>query len=110
MNSYLTYRLGDNDFRSAMQHALEWMLHDFGLEFIKSMDDSTFLAAMANHMAGEVMARSAIQHSTIEGYDFKWYYEYFVSATIDRTEEGAHADGNWSYISININTGYVWIH
>jgi hypothetical protein len=109
-NRYLTYRLGDNDFGSDMEHAMRWMVEQYGVDFIKDLPDERLLGTMANHMAGETMARSVLEGYSHEGHDLAWYYNYFVTAKIDRTVEGAEADGNYSYVSVDLATNYIWTH
>jgi hypothetical protein len=108
---FLTYRLGDNDFGSCMEHAMRWIVEQFGPEFIRDLPDERVLAAMANYMAGETMAEHVMRGYTLEDkFCLEWYYNYLVTAKIDRTEEGAHADGDGSYVSVDFSTGYIWRH
>ncbi len=110
-NRYLTYRLGDNDFGSDMEHAMRWMVEQYGVEFIKDLPDERILGTMANHMAGETMASHVMTgYHRDEKFGLMWYYNYFVTAKIDRTDEGANADGNGSYVSVDFSTGYIWRH
>jgi hypothetical protein len=113
MKSYLTYRLGDNDFGSCMEHAMRWLVEQYGLESVRGLTDAEVLSAMAHHMAGETMAHGVVRryhHDPNPKHDTAWYYAYFVSAKIDRTPEGAHADGDGSYVSVDLNTAYIWRH
>jgi hypothetical protein len=108
---YLTYRLGDNDFGGDMEHALRWMIEQYGVEFIKDLPDERILATMANHMAGETMARHTLNgHAAPKDHDLAWYFCYFVNGKIDRTDEGANADGDGSYVSVDLSTSYIWRH
>jgi len=110
-NRFLTYRLGDNDFGSYMEHAMRWIVEQYGVEFIKDLPDERILGTMANHMAGETMASHVMMgHYRDEKRDLMWYYNYFVTAKIDRTDEGAHADGDGSYVSVDLSTSYIWRH
>lgn len=94
-----------------MERALRWVVEQYGVEFIKDLPDERILGAMANHMAGETMARSVLGgYSNGEKYNLEWYYRYFVTAKIDRTDEGSKADGDGSYVSVDLATGYIWRH
>jgi hypothetical protein len=110
-NRYLTYRLGDNDFGDYMEHAMRWLVEQYGVEFIKDLPDERMLGAMANHMAGAKMAHK-VMYSWEESprFDLTWYYNYFVEAKIDRTDEGAHVDDDGGCVSVDLATGYIWRH
>ena len=111
MKSYLTYRLGDNDFGSCMERAMRWLVEQHGLEWIAQLTDDEVLSAMAHYMAGEKMADAVVYRRQAHPQcDTAWYYAYFVSAKIDRTAEGADADGDGSYVSVDLNTAYIWRH
>jgi hypothetical protein len=112
-NRYVTYRLGDNDFSRQMHNAVNWLVSEFGTDFVKSAPDELLLKAMASLMAGDVVALNLLRNHPkppASEFDYTWYVNYFVSAKIDRTDEGATADGGGGYVSIDCATGYTWIH
>ena len=106
---FLTYRLGDNDFGQQMERAARWLVESYGTETLKALDDLKFRGAMASHMAGETVACDHVDNRG-ETCGLQHYYAYFCGAKIDRTREGAEADSDGGYVSVDLATGYVWRH
>ncbi len=111
-NRYITYRLGDNDFSSAMLFAMETMRKDFvdtlaneTLDVIKEM--------IVQLMVGYTLAKKAISYVKDTKKDpYTFYYDYFNGGTISNSLEACRDDANHSAVSIDLNMGvdYIWTH
>jgi hypothetical protein len=112
-NRYITYRLGDNDFSSAMFFAMDTMRKDFvdilandRLDVIKEM--------IIQLMVGYTLAKSAGRYYSDKTRKdpYKFYYDYFNDGSISNSVEACRDDANHSAVSIDLNMGvdYIWIH
>jgi hypothetical protein len=106
---FLSFQLGDNDFGSDMRLAMEhlWAQH---CDVLPTAPLDKIKQAMICLMVGSHAANVAIRERPPGDSAPDHLVNYFQKARMLESDAPSTADGDHSYVSIDLSTGYIWVH
>ena len=108
MRRFLTFKLGDNDFGSEMRLAMEhlWAQHS---DVLPTAPLDAIKLAIVHFMVGAHEAKRVLRWEDPEDSSGR-LTEYFSKARMEESTLPDTEDGDHSYVSIYLGTGYIWVH
>lgn len=106
---FLTFKLGDNDFGHAMRLAMEHLWAQQS-DVLPTAPLDKIKQAMIHLMVGFHCSSWIIRDRPDDELGPARLTEYFKRARMEESQTVDTSDGDHSYVSIDLSTGYIWTH